>query len=110
MIVRLADINKDKGRAEIYLIDSSNDKICLSVDVCCHGYVEMFYHPVDVEDDYFPNLGELREQKLILMTNISEIINTVFLLFNYDKGKIKSIEFNDKYPDVLIRLPSDWGG
>lgn len=46
----------------------------------------------------------LREQKNILITNISEIINVVFLLFECDRGEIEYIRFDSRIPEVLIKF------
>lgn len=82
----------------------------MDVDAYCSDRheIELSYHPTDVsEEDYGSNLDEVREKKCIIIANINEIINAILVLFNYDKDKIKAIEFNDENYEVFIRFSDD---
>lgn len=105
MKVRLVDISKDEGWAEIHLVDNDTNKARLNINVAYNGcYMEMFYNSMSAVRLSCPANYELREQKNILITNISEIINVVFLLFECDRGEIEYIRFDSRIPEVLIKF------
>ena len=109
MKARVVDIDIHNREIGMLLVDDDN-KICLGVDAYCNDRqeIELDYHPTDVyEKDYFFTLDEVREQKCIVIANINEIINAIWVLFKYDKGKIKSIEFSDENHEVFIRFLND---
>ena len=109
MKARAIDIDMHNREIGMLLVDDDN-KICLGVDAYCNNRqeIELDYHPTDVyEEDYGPTLDEVREQKCIVIANINEIINAIWVLFKYDKDKIKSIEFSDENHEVFIRFLND---
>lgn len=108
MKVRLVDINKDEMWAEIHLVDSDTNKACMGINVSYNGcYMEMFYNSMGAVKLSCPANYELREQKRIFMTNISEIINVMFLLFECDKSEIEYIKFDSRILEVLIKFLDD---
>lgn len=109
MKARVIDIDMHNREIGMLLVDDDN-KICLGVDAYCNDRqeIELDYHPTDVyEEDYGSTLDEVREQKCIVIANINEIINAIWVLFKYDKDKIKSIEFSDENHEVFIRFLDD---
>lgn len=91
MKARVTSLNKDKGYMEIDLINSNGDA-CLHTQVYGGSYIKIFYYP-HASPDVLSTIDDLKKAKCILVNNIGKIINKAFLIFDYDRNKVKSIEF-----------------
>ena len=96
MIARVVDIDKDKKKILINILDNldKDKRVRLCTEVYGGSYVKIIYYPY-TSTNVLSTYDDLKKAKCILVNNIGKIINKAFLLFDYDKNKIKSIEFEN---------------
>lgn len=96
MIARVVDIDKDKKKILINLLNNldKDKKVCLCTEVYGGSYIKIFYSPY-TSTNVLSTYDDLKKAKCILVKNIGKIINKAFSLLDYDMNEIKSIEFKN---------------
>ena len=96
MIARVVDIDKDKKKILINILDNldKDKKVRLCTEVYGGSYIKIFYYPY-TSTNVLSTYDDLKKAKCIFVNNIGKIINKAFLLLDYDKNEIKSIEFKN---------------